>query len=608
MLDTRWRAGVERGLRPAGARLRQIGITADQITLLGLAASLACGLAIATGHLGWGAFFLALSGLTDVLDGAWPSRAAPPAPGAPSSTRSATGCPTASSSVAPPGTTPGATRTSPSWPSPWPCFSLLVSYERSRAESLGFNGKGGLMERAERMVVLGVGLTFGYLTVALWLLVGLTAMTVAQRFLLVWRQAGELHLPPEKRTARPELVGHRPRGPDRRVPPGRVAPGQPASGGAVPPRQLAAVGPPAGRGGRPALVGVVAAHPSGPPGRPVSPRGGPQRRPLTAPPPAEPDSPVIPGRVSTSGPAATATYLGYRAGAAVAMALPESLSRPAAALTGRALGVAMRGRRQMLGRHLRRIHGPELEGRALDRAVAATFASYGRYWLEAFRLPPPGPSRPRRDRFRIEGRDLVDKALADGKGVVIGTPAPGELGPRRRLVGRPRLPADHRGGAHRTAGAVRVVLRLPPGAGAGDRAARPGGRFDPPEEAAGRADGRARLRPGPRRQRHRGRVLRGAHDVPGRARHPGAAGRAPPSWPGPTSSRATATSASSGPRSTRPGRGRSRRTSPGSPRPWPAEFETLIRRAPDQWHLLQPNWPSDFAGCSRGEAESRVSL
>lgn len=26
------------------------------------------------------------------------------------------------------------------------------------------------------------------------------------------------------------------------------------------------------------------------------------------------------------------------------------------------------------------------------------------------------------------------------------------------------------------------------------------------------------------------------------------------------------------------------------------EFELLIRRAPDQWHLLQPNWPSDASG------------
>jgi KDO2-lipid IV(A) lauroyltransferase len=25
------------------------------------------------------------------------------------------------------------------------------------------------------------------------------------------------------------------------------------------------------------------------------------------------------------------------------------------------------------------------------------------------------------------------------------------------------------------------------------------------------------------------------------------------------------------------------------------EFEGLIAEAPQQWHLLQPNWPSDFA-------------
>ncbi|HEV7534831.1 MAG TPA: CDP-alcohol phosphatidyltransferase family protein, partial [Acidimicrobiia bacterium] len=78
-------------------------------------------------------------------------------------------------------------------------LSLLVSYERSRAESLGFNGKGGLMERAERMVVLGVGLTFGRLTFALWVLALLTAVTVVQRFLLVWRQA----TPESPRPARP---------------------------------------------------------------------------------------------------------------------------------------------------------------------------------------------------------------------------------------------------------------------------------------------------------------------------------------------------------------------------------------------------------------------
>jgi CDP-diacylglycerol--glycerol-3-phosphate 3-phosphatidyltransferase len=189
MLDTRWRSGVERGLRPVGARLRQVGISADQVTLLGLAASVACGLVIASGRLGWGAFFLALSGLTDVLDGAVAKSGGTAGP------RGAffdSVCDRVSDGVVLAGAA-------------WyysgrhphlavlafgvALLSLLVSYERSRAESLGFNGKGGLMERAERMMVLGLGLTFGYLTAALWVLFALTGVTVVQRFLLVWRQA-----------------------------------------------------------------------------------------------------------------------------------------------------------------------------------------------------------------------------------------------------------------------------------------------------------------------------------------------------------------------------------------------------------------------------------
>src|SRR5438105_9807380 len=199
MLDTRWRAGVERGLRPAGARLRQVGISADQITLLGLAASVACGLVIAAGRLGWGAFFLALSGLTDVLDGAVAKSGGTAGP------RGAffdSVCDRVSDGVVLGGAA-------------WyyadrqphlavlafgvAMLSFLVSYERSRAESLGFNGKGGLMERAERMVVLGLGLTFGRLAAALWVLAVLTGVTVAQRFALVWRQA----TPESERSARP---------------------------------------------------------------------------------------------------------------------------------------------------------------------------------------------------------------------------------------------------------------------------------------------------------------------------------------------------------------------------------------------------------------------
>ena len=34
----------------------------------------------------------------------------------------------------------------------------LISYQRAKAEALGLEAKGGLMERAERMILLGVGL------------------------------------------------------------------------------------------------------------------------------------------------------------------------------------------------------------------------------------------------------------------------------------------------------------------------------------------------------------------------------------------------------------------------------------------------------------------
>ena len=37
-------------------------------------------------------------------------------------------------------------------------FSLIISYERAKAESLGLEAKGGLMERAERIILLELGL------------------------------------------------------------------------------------------------------------------------------------------------------------------------------------------------------------------------------------------------------------------------------------------------------------------------------------------------------------------------------------------------------------------------------------------------------------------
>jgi CDP-diacylglycerol--glycerol-3-phosphate 3-phosphatidyltransferase len=64
--------------------------------------------------------------------------------------------------------------------------SLLVSYARARAESLGFDNEVGILARPERVVGLGAFLLFGWTDVILWLLAALTYVTAVQRLLHVW--------------------------------------------------------------------------------------------------------------------------------------------------------------------------------------------------------------------------------------------------------------------------------------------------------------------------------------------------------------------------------------------------------------------------------------
>ena len=67
--------------------------------------------------------------------------------------------------------------------------SLLVSYVRGKAESLGADGRGGIRGRAERIILMTLGLLFiEYVEVMLWAMAALTWLTVLQRFYISWRQ------------------------------------------------------------------------------------------------------------------------------------------------------------------------------------------------------------------------------------------------------------------------------------------------------------------------------------------------------------------------------------------------------------------------------------
>lgn len=191
MFDKRCRTGVERSLRPVGSTLAKARISADQLTVLGLVLSAACAVAVGNGWLFVGWCLLAASAVPDVLDGAVAKASGTSSPRGAffdsvvdrvSDTLVLGGLAWYLASTHSPHTA--------ILPLAIVGASNLVSYERARAESLGFTARGGLMERAERMIAIGLGLLFSFVMIPLlWLMLGLTLLTAVQRFVMVWRQA-----------------------------------------------------------------------------------------------------------------------------------------------------------------------------------------------------------------------------------------------------------------------------------------------------------------------------------------------------------------------------------------------------------------------------------
>ncbi|HYF26388.1 MAG TPA: CDP-alcohol phosphatidyltransferase family protein [Baekduia sp.] len=194
MLDGRWKTDIEKRLKPVGANIRKTGITADHLTATGLVMAVAASIAIANGALRGGLILLVLCALPDALDGAVAKA---------SGTASPRGA--FFDSVAD-RVTDALLLGGTAWflsnrygghmavlPLAVLAASMLISYERAKAEGLGFQARGGLMERAERIVMLAFGLLFDSLLVpVLWVMLGLTMVTAVQRFVKVWQQASNV--------------------------------------------------------------------------------------------------------------------------------------------------------------------------------------------------------------------------------------------------------------------------------------------------------------------------------------------------------------------------------------------------------------------------------
>lgn len=191
VFDGRFREAVEEGVAPVGSSLGSHRLKADYFTILGLVLATACSVVIASGHLLVGLILLILAAVPDLLDGAVAKA---------TGTASVRGAffDSVSDRVTDSLILGGlAWHLASARQAHWAVLPLavlgvsnLISYERAKAESLGFDAKGGLMERAERIIALCVGLAFPVVLLpVLWVMLGLTTATAAQRFVKVWRQA-----------------------------------------------------------------------------------------------------------------------------------------------------------------------------------------------------------------------------------------------------------------------------------------------------------------------------------------------------------------------------------------------------------------------------------
>ena len=191
MFDGRWRNGVDRTTSPIGQALHRHGITADVLTATGLLSATATGVLVATGHLHWAIVMLIVTGMHDLLDG-------PVAKAAGTASVRGAFFDSVTDRVADAVIMLGA-----SWyllnrgeghlallPMAILAVTALVSYERAKAESLGLQAKGGLMERGERMFLFGVGcLSVDIFVPILWTLFILISFTAIARFVKVWNAA-----------------------------------------------------------------------------------------------------------------------------------------------------------------------------------------------------------------------------------------------------------------------------------------------------------------------------------------------------------------------------------------------------------------------------------
>lgn len=114
-------------------------------------------------------------------------------------------------------------------------------------------------------------------------------------------------------------------------------------------------------------------------------------------------------------------YFGFRAATGAFGLLPESWIRHVGEYGGEIAARRRTWKYPLLTSHMRRVLGPDATDAQVDAAVHGMYRSYGRYWTETFWF------RPRRDRQIIAGVDRVNfdpvhRSIAEGNGRIFALP------------------------------------------------------------------------------------------------------------------------------------------------------------------------------------------
>jgi phosphatidylinositol dimannoside acyltransferase len=111
----------------------------------------------------------------------------------------------------------------------------------------------------------------------------------------------------------------------------------------------------------------------------------------------------------------------YRLGSAITRLLPQASWGITSTMLGSLATLGSNDKREMFERHLRRVLGSDVSSRELHRLSTKAFEWYARYYIESFRLPHLSAKQVERG-FLADGYEQIPKALESGNGCILALP------------------------------------------------------------------------------------------------------------------------------------------------------------------------------------------